>query len=295
MSQKGVRPFSGLRSFLFVPGNHPDKLAKVFSYGADAVILDLEDACADADKVNARQTVIDVLKKPRTVKSYVRVNAIDTPYCFRDIDTVIGPWLDGIVLPKLENPEELFAMDWAITEYEKERNLPPGSIDLMPIIETAKGMKNLDALCKKPGRMKRFSFGAGDFTRDVGIKWSADEDELSYVRGHMILTSRDAGLEPPIDTVHIDLKDEDSFEESVKIGVKYGFQGKLCIHPKQVPSVNQGYMPDAAEIDRAEKIIAAFEAAEASGSASIQVDGYFIDYPIVEKAYAIRRLAETYS
>lgn len=295
MSQKGVRPFSGLRSFLFVPGNQPDKLAKVFSYGADAVILDLEDACADADKVKARQTVIDVLKKPRTVKSYVRVNAIDTPYCFRDIDTVIGPWLDGIVLPKLENPEELFAMDWAITEYEKERNLPPRSIDLMPIIETAKGMKNLEALCKKPGRMKRFSFGAGDFTRDVGIKWSADEDELSYVRGHMILTSRDAGLEPPIDTVHIDLKDEDSFEGSVKTGVKFGFQGKLCIHPKQVPSVNQGYMPDAAEIDRAEKIIAAFEAAEASGSASIQVDGYFIDYPIVEKAYAIRRLAETYS
>ena len=78
------------------------------------------------------------------------VNAIDTPYCFRDLDTVIGPWLDGIVLPKLENPEELFAVDWAITEYEKERELPLGRIDLMPIIETAKGMKNLESLCKNP-------------------------------------------------------------------------------------------------------------------------------------------------
>lgn len=281
-----------IRSFLFVPGNHPDKIRKVFGYGADAVILDLEDACADVDKPAARETVVAALKEPHEGLGYIRINAIDTAYCFRDLEAIIGPWLDGIVLPKLEHPEELFAIDWALSQYEQERGLPVGGIDLMPIIETGLGVKNLDQICARPTRMRRFSFGAGDFTRDVGIKWSPDETELGYVRGHMILTARANNLQAPIDTVHIDLRDEESFAGSVQTGVKFGFQGKLCIHPKQVALVNQSYSPSAEEIDRARKIIEAFERAETGGSASIQVDGYFVDYPIVEKAYAVVRQAD---
>ncbi|MDE0841980.1 MAG: CoA ester lyase [Porticoccaceae bacterium] len=284
-----------IRSFLFVPGNHPDKIRKVFGYGADAVILDLEDACADRDKPAARESVVQALKAGQGSLGYIRINAIDTAYCFRDLDAVVGPWLDGVVLPKLENPEELYAIDWALSEYERERGLEVGAIDLMPIIETGFGMKNLDKICSAPGRMKRFAFGAGDFTRDVGIKWSADEIELGYVRGHMILTARAHSLEAPIDTVHIQLDDMESYAQSVATGVKFGFQGKLLIHPKQVKLANQSYMPSAAELAKAVKVIAAFEAAEAEGSASIQVDGYFVDYPIVEKAYAVVAEAKTYS
>ena len=280
------------RSFLFVPGNHADKIRKVFSYGADAVILDLEDACAARDKPAARQTAVEALKAGEGSLGYIRINAIDTEYCFRDLDAIVGPWLDGVVLPKLERSEELYAIDWALSEYERERGLEVGSIDLMPIIETGYGMKNLDKICAAPGRMKRFSFGAGDFTRDVGIKWSADETELGYVRGHMILSARAHGLEAPIDTVHIQLNDMDSYAQSVATGVKFGFQGKLLIHPKQVELANQSYMPSAEEIDKAKEVIAAFEAAESEGSASIQVDGYFVDYPIVEKAYAVMAAAK---
>ena len=276
-----------LRTFLFVPGNHIEKINKVFGYGADAVILDLEDACADRDKVAARKTVVDALKKDHEGLGYVRINAIDTSFCFRDLEAIVGPWLDGVVLPKLERPEELYAIDWALSEYERERGLEVGAIDLMPIIETGYGMNNLERLCAKPGRMKRFSFGAGDFTRDVGIKWSADETELGYVRGRMILKARAHDLQPPIDTVHIQLDDTDSYAESVATGVKFGFQGKLLIHPKQVALANQSFMPSAAEIAKAKAVIAAFEAAERDGSASIQVNGYFVDYPIVEKAYAV--------
>jgi citrate lyase subunit beta/citryl-CoA lyase len=280
-----------LRTFLFVPGNHIEKINKVFGYGADAVILDLEDACADRDKVAARKTVVDALKKDHEGLGYVRINAIDTSFCFRDLEAIVGPWLDGVVLPKLERPEELYAIDWALSEYERERGLEVGAIDLLPIIETGYGMNNLEKLCAKPGRMKRFSFGAGDFTRDVGIKWSADETELGYVRGRMILKARAHDLQPPIDTVHIQLDDTDSYAESVATGVKFGFQGKLLIHPKQVALANQSFMPSAAEIAKAKAVIAAFEAAERDGSASIQVNGYFVDYPIVEKAYAVGGLA----
>jgi len=281
-----------IRSFLFTPANHPRKVEKVFSSGADAIILDLEDACAAVDKAASRAVAVKALSAPRSCLGYVRINALDTEWCFRDLDETIGPWLDGIVAPKIERPEEIVLIDWLISQYERERGLPVGGIDLMPIIETGAGLHALDAIIAAGSRMRRVSFGAGDFTRDMGMKWSADEAELAYARGRLVLASRVGGLQPPIDTVHIDLVDEESFAQSVVTGVKFGFQGKLLIHPKQVEATNAGFMPSAAEITRAQKIIAAFDAAEEAGSASIQVDGYFIDYPIVEKARYVMALAK---
>lgn len=280
-----------IRSFLFAPANHPRKVEKVFASGADAVILDLEDACAIADKVASRATVVAALASPRPCLGYVRINAADTSWCHRDLDAVVGPGVDGIVLPKVERPETLFLIDWLLAQYERERGLPVGGIDLMPIIETGAGLHALDAIIGAGTRVRRLSFGAGDFTRDMGMKWSADEAELADARSRLVLASRVGGLEPPIDTVHIDLADADSFALSVATGVKFGFQGKLLIHPQQVAATNSAYLPSPAEVARAEKIIAAFDAAEASGSASIQVDGYFIDYPIVQKALQVIALA----
>jgi citrate lyase subunit beta/citryl-CoA lyase len=280
-----------IRSFLFTPANHPRKVEKVFASGADAIILDLEDACAASEKAASRAVAVAALSAPRSCLGYVRVNATDTEWCFRDLDEVVGPWLDGIVAPKIERPEEIVLIDWMIAQFERERGLPVGAIDLMPIIETGAGLHALDAIIAAGTRMRRVSFGAGDFTRDMGMKWSADEAELAYARGRLILASRVGGLEAPIDTVHIDLADEDSFDQSVVTGVKFGFQGKLLIHPKQVARTNQSFMPSAKEIARAEKIVAAFNAAEGAGSASIQVDGYFVDYPIVEKAQRVLALA----
>ena len=280
-----------IRSFLFTPANHPRKVEKVFASGADAVILDLEDACAVAEKAASRAVAVAALSAPRSCLGYVRVNATDTEWCFRDLDEVVGPWLDGIVAPKIERLEEIVLIDWMIAQFERERGLPVGAIDLMPIIETGAGLHALDAIIAAGTRMRRVSFGAGDFTRDMGMKWSADEAELAYARGRLILASRVGGLEAPIDTVHINLADEDSFDQSVVTGVKFGFQGKLLIHPKQVARTNQSFMPSATEIARAEKIVAAFNAAEGAGSASIQVDGYFVDYPIVEKAQRVLALA----
>ncbi len=280
-----------IRSFLFTPANHPRKVEKVFASGADAIILDLEDACAASEKAASRAVAVAALSAPRSCLGYVRVNATDTEWCFRDLDEVVGPWLDGIVAPKIERPEEIVLIDWMIAQFERERGLPIGAIDLMPIIETGAGLHALDAIIAAGTRMRRVSFGAGDFTRDMGMKWSADEAELAYARGRLILASRVGGLEAPIDTVHINLADEDSFDQSVVTGVKFGFQGKLLIHPKQVARTNQSFMPSATEIARAEKIVAAFNAAEGAGSASIQVDGYFVDYPIVEKAQRVLALA----
>ena len=140
--------------------------------------------------------------------------------------------------------------------------------------------------------MRRVSFGAGDFTRDMNLVWTGLEQELAYARSRIVLASRAAGIEAPIDTVFIDLKDRVHLEISTQKALEFGFQGKLCIHPDQVGLVNDVFTPDEAEVTRAKKIIAAFKEAEASGSASIQVDGYFVDYPIVEKARRVLEITE---
>ncbi len=286
---------SVLRTFLFAPGNHARRVEKALTLGADAVILDLEDAVAIAEKVATRQTVLEALARPRRCKGYIRVNAIGTQWCHGDLTAVIRPGVDGIVIPKIESAADLRTIDWLITNLEREHGLPIGGIDLMPIIETAAGFSRLDKILAArslkdypgPWRVKRISFGAGDFTNDVGMTWTPGEQELAELRSRMIVASRAAGLEPPIDTVWIHLQETAALRESVLRSLRMGFQGRLCIHPDQVSVVNEIFTPTAAEAARAQRVVDAFREAEAAGLAAIQVDGVFVDYPIVYRAQRV--------
>jgi citrate lyase subunit beta/citryl-CoA lyase len=278
------------RTFLFAPGNHPRRLEKALSLEADAVILDLEDACPIAEKVATRAVVVDACRRPRSGLGYVRVNATTTEFGFGDIAAVVQQGVDGIVLPKLETVDEMRAVDWMIASLEKERGLPAGSVDVIPIIETARGMVNVRAIAAAGTRIKRIAFGAGDFTLDLGMEWTRAETELLPYRSECVLASRAAGIEAPLDTVWVDLRDAVGFEASARHVKGLGFQGKMCIHPDQVPVANAVFTPSPAEVEWSRKAVAAFEAAEMAGSASIQLDGKFIDYPIVHRA---RRVLET--
>ena len=280
------------RTFLFAPGNHPRKVEKVFDAGADAVILDLEDAVAISEKPATRQVVVDALQKPRRCRGYVRVNALDTEFCFEDVEAVVAPKVDGIILPKVERAADLQMVDWMITSLERKRGLPEGGIDLLPILETGKGIANARDIAAAGGRLKRLSFGAGDYTRDMGMEWTFEEGELAPAQAEVVLASRINDLEPPVDTVFIHIKEDEHFKKSAARARIMGFQGKLCIHPAQVPLANAAFTPTAEEAEWARGIIKAFAEAEAAGSASIQVDGYFVDYPIVVKAQRIVALAE---
>ena len=275
------------RSFLFAPGNHPRRVEKSFTTGCDAVILDLEDAVAVAEKPATRAIVVEALKRPRICRGYIRVNSIDTDFCFEDIEAVVGPWLDGIMLPKVERPADLQAVDWMMASLEQRHRIKPGTIDLIPIIETAKGHAAAREIAASGGRLKRISFGGGDYTRDLNLQWTLAEEEIAAVRSEVVLASRLAGIDPPIDTVFIHIKEHEHFARSARKGREFGFQGKLCIHPDQVGPTNAAYSPTDEEAAWARKIISSFDAAEAQGLASIQVDGYFVDYPIVEKAQRI--------
>jgi citrate lyase subunit beta/citryl-CoA lyase len=282
-----------LRTFIFAPGNHPRKVEKVFGLGADAVILDLEDAVAVNEKVGARQAVVEAMKKPRQCKGYVRINASDTPFGYGDLLAVVGDWLDGIVLPKVESAAQLLTIDWLLAQLERERSLTAGHTDLMPIIETGKGLAAVREIATAGSRVRRLSFGAADYTHDMGMNWTLEEDELTPARAEIVLASRVAGIEPPIDTVFAHVgKHLDALRRTTQLARDLGFQGKLCIHPEQVQPIHDIFTPTEKEIAEARKVVEAFEAAEASGSASIRVEGRFIDYPIVEKAKRVLAIAE---
>jgi citrate lyase subunit beta / citryl-CoA lyase len=277
------------RSFLFAPGNHPRRVEKALSLDADAVILDLEDACPIAEKRATRAVVVAACQRPRKGLGYVRVNAATTEFGYGDIVAVVQSHVDRIVLPKLETPDEIRAVDWVVANLERDRGLPAGAFDIIPIIETAKGMANIRAITAAGTRVRRIAFGAGDFTLDMSIAWSRAETELLPYRSECVLASRAAGIEAPIDTVWVDLKDPEGFMNSTQHIKGLGFQGKMCIHPDQVAVANDILSPSAAELEWSRKVVEAFEAAEKAGSASIQLEGKFIDYPIV---YRARRVLE---
>ena len=261
-----------LRSFLFAPGNHARRVEKALSLDADAVILDLEDAVATAEKPATREAVAAALGRPRRGWLYVRVNAADTDFCYGDLVAIVKPGLDGVILPKVERPTALATVDWLLCQLERERGLPPGTVDLIPIIETARGLDRLSAILAAGARVRRVAFGAGDFTLDVNMAWSRGEAELAHARATIVTASRAAELEAPLDTVWVDLADREGLEVSARSAMGFGFQGKMCIHPDQIAVVNRVFTPTDAEIAAAERVAAAFANAEAEGSAAIQLD-----------------------
>lgn len=280
-----------LRSVLFAPGNHPRRVQKVFDCGADAVVLDLEDAVPLAEKESTRPAVVAAMQRPRRSAGYVRVNAFETRWCLSDVEAVTGPWLDGIVLPKTETAEQVRAVGRRLADCERRQGMTGRALEILPIVETAKGVEAIAEIANAGPRVRRIAFGGGDYTRDLDLVWTAGEEALAYARARIAHASRVAGLEPPIDTVVLELRDTERFLASARNGRMHGFGGKLCIHPDQVAPCHVVFSPSAAEVERARAIVAAFEEAERQGSASIQLDGHFVDYPIVDQARRVLALA----
>jgi len=281
------------RSFLFAPSTDLRKVDKALSLDADAVIIDLEDAVAVSEKVRARSLVVDVLSRVRRDGIYIRVNGINTPWISGDIMAVLGNRPAGIMLPKAECPEEVRRVDWLIGQLEREYGLTPGKIELIALVETARGVANANAVASCCARVKRLAFGAVDYTLDMGISLTDEGQELFYARSGLAVASRAAGLEGPIDTVYTNLKDEAGLKNECRVARQLGFTGKLVIHPGQIAPVNEAFSPTLSEIEYAAKVVRAFDKAEASGVAAVQLDGKFIDYPVAAWARRVLSTAQT--
>jgi citrate lyase subunit beta / citryl-CoA lyase len=283
------------RSFLFAPGNVPRRVEKALSLEADAVIVDLEDSVAAAEKAATRKSVAEALSRPRRGRGYVRVNAASTPYCYGDLAETVHKSVDGVVLPKVESAAELHAVDWLIANLERERGVEVGSIDLIPQIETAAGVQRIDRVFQARSlrpyagawRVKRAAFGAADYGNELGLAPTLEEEELADARARVVLASRAAGLEGPLDSPWFHFKESEAFARALQRSRRGGFQGRLCVHPDQIAPVNAAYLPSEQEVARAERIVAAFKEAEARGQAAVQVDGQMVDYPVVFRAQAL--------
>ena len=257
------------RSFLFVPGTQPDRFEKALNSGADAVIVDLEDAVSSEDKDKARQAVAAWLSPQRPI--LIRVNAVNTPWFGQDAELGKLRGVAGIVLPKAESAADVVSL----VSITKSR------MPVFPLIESAKGMWNALDVAKAPF-VQQLMFGTLDFCADVGM--ASDGEELDTFRANLVVTSRVAGIRAPIDGVTPAIGDVELLEAETTKGKRWGFAGKLCIHPKQVSTINRCYAPSDAELSWARKVLEAFERAN---GAAVAVDGKMVDRPVVLRAQSI--------
>jgi citrate lyase subunit beta/citryl-CoA lyase len=279
------------RSVLFAPGNHVRRVEKALQSDADIVVLDLEDAVPVTEKSSARSIVAEALKRPRHGRAYVRINALSSGAWEPDVTAVVSPALDGVVLPKAEYAADLLHLDTHLAGIESRVGLSVGKFDLMPIIDSARGAWNCEALAAATPCVRRLIFGAADYTLDLDLEWIPEEHEMAFARARLAHASRIANIEPPIDTAILQIRDAQRFLMSARNGRRMGFQGKLCLHPDQVAPCNALFSPSQAEIERARAVAAAFEAAQMRGTAAIELNGVLIDLPVVLKAKRLLALA----
>jgi citrate lyase subunit beta/citryl-CoA lyase len=277
------------RSYLFAPGDNERLLGKVFDAGADAVVLDLEDAVAPERKAEARQIVSSALSVIRKASSvYVRINAVSTTYWKEDIAAAVAPSLKGIRLAKAESAEEIRALDAALTVAEKAAGIARGAVKITATIESAAGLVAALEIARVP-RVESLAFGAADFIRDIGVDPDDQETQTLLARSHLVVVSRAAVINPPIASVYTRIKDPDGLRATTEAARRLGFFGRSCIHPSQVAIINEIFTPSAEQLAEARALIEAFGQTDAAATAL--ADGRFVDKPIVERARAIVALA----
>jgi len=278
---------------LFTPGNNMRMIYKAGTLGADAIILDLEDAVPLAEKETARIFVKDSIEQVGACDAqvFVRTNAFTTRMAEEDLNWTVQAGLDGIVLPKAESKDDVLETERLIAALEKERELEPGSLVIVPILETARGVVNAYEIVTASRRVVAIAFGAVDFTRDMGINLSRDGTELFYARSHIVVTARAAEVQA-IDTPWIDVADREGLLRDSERGRQLGFRGKLLIHPSQIEPVNRVFSPSEDEVEYAQKVVEAFSEAEVKGLGAISLNGKMIDVANFRQAQDLIALSE---
>lgn len=281
-----------LRSFLFVPGDSEKKLAKVDGCGADAVILDLEDSVAPANKRMARDMVAAFLKaRPRddrAVQLWVRVNPFDTGLTAEDLAAIILGDPDGIMQPKIDGPEDVRALSVHLDVLEAEHGLAAGTIRILPVAtETPISAFRLgDFATAGLTRLAGLTWGAEDLSAALGASTNLGADgtwafTYQMVRSLTLLAAHAAGV-PAIDTLYVDFRDDDGLRAASRAARAEGFSGRLAIHPAQVAGINAAFSPSEEEVAFARRIVTAFEADPAVGT--IGIDGKMFDLPHLKAA-----------
>lgn len=273
------------RSMLFLPGNNPNMLINGNCLGADAIIFDLEDAVAPAEKDAARILVRNTMRYLdfRGCETIVRINSIDTPYWQLDLDTVLPCKPNLILLPKTGSASDVLAADDYMTALEERLGLAPNTVGLMPLIETAMGVENAFSIASATKRVKALFLGAEDLTADLQCKRTKEGREIEYARTRLVVAARAAGVDV-YDTPFTDVNDDEGIWVDARLAKSLGFTGKASISPRHVEVINSVFSPTEKEIDYAYEVLDAIETAKRQGKGAIALHGKMIDAPIVARA-----------
>jgi citrate lyase subunit beta/citryl-CoA lyase len=281
-----------LRSLLFVPGDRGDMIAKAPGYGADAIILDLEDGVAPETKAEARRVIGRVLAElfpPRQV-IFLRVNGVESGLLEQDLHEAFRPGIAGLCLPKCHSAEQVHSVDARLRVLEERYALPLGATRLLPMIEGARGVLNALRVGDAHARTWGLAFGAEDFTADIGVTRTRDGAEIGYARAAVSLAAHAAALEA-VDGIFADFRDTSGLYADALVARGMGYTGKMVIHPAQIATVHAAFAPTQAEVDKARRVTMAFAEAQDRGLGVVVVDGAMVDRPVVLRAQRVLALA----
>ena len=275
------------RSRLYLPGNSPKLMLNAGIYGCDAIILDLEDSVAPDKKYEARFLIRNALRSVNFKGSERMVRINQLPAGLGDLSFVVPHSVNLIIIPKCEYAEQVKVVDQRISELLGKENT---DIHLMPIIESALGVIHAYEIASASPNVVALAIGLEDYTADIGTQRTNEAWESFYARSAVVNAARAAGIQP-IDSVFSDIDNIKALAENVKQSKALGFAGMGCIHPRQVPVIHEYFNPTQDEIEKAQKIVAAFEKAQEQGAAVVALGSKMIDAPVVKRAQAILKLA----
>lgn len=282
-----------LRSLLFVPGNKDNMLEKSLGFAPDVVLPDLEDSVPDAEKDNARATVRRWLPKLVAGPSRVmpRVNSLETPWTKADLEAVVAPGIYGISIGKIRGPGDVATVSNMMAAREAALGIEVGSLALIPWLETTQAIVHCYDICAASPRIVGVAFGGEDFTNDLGVERLDDENQLLYARSAFCIAARAANV-LAFETPFFKFKDDDALRVDCLAAKRLGFKGRFAIHPAQLGTIEQCFRPSDAEIEQAQRIVAAYEKAEREGRGSTSLDGLVIDVPVVKRARGVLALVD---
>ena len=281
------------RSMLFLPGNTPNIIQNAAILGADAVILDLEDAVSPSEKDSARILVRSMVRSMgfNPCEVIVRINSIDTAYWQKDLDAVIPVCPSLIMPPKTACAQDVLTVDAYITQLEEKLGMENGTVGLIPLIETALGIENAFQIASACPRVKAIFLGGEDLTADLHCKRTKEGREISYARSRMVCAARAAGVEV-YDTPFTDVNDDEGIYDDAKTAKSLGFTGKSAISPRHVKAINEVFSPSLQDIEYAYEVMEAIRIGKEQGKGAVSLRGKMIDAPIVARARQTIEAAE---
>ena len=282
-----------LRSLIFVPGNRANMLERALDFNADIIMVDLEDSVPPAEKVAARDLARQWVPTLRQAgkRVMVRANSLDTGLTRDELTAVISPDLYGVSVGKTESVWDLREIDRIIAPLEAAAGLQPGQIKLIPWIESARAVVNVNEMAAALPRGLAIAFGAEDYTNDMGIQRTDDGAEVYHPRATIAIAARAAGV-AALDSPYVAFRNPEGLRQDAGVARQLGYTGKFAIHPAQIDPINELFSPLPEDVAYARRVMEAWNEAEAAGRGSLNLDGKMVDVPVVKRAQNLLALAE---